>query len=95
MTEKTEDDLAAEALAGILTSTMLRAYEDGPKPRTFLYIWERDGLRWLIRYCDSRWNAGQLNDWIVTFIELNREAILSEDGRMDFNLRAFNEAKSA
>jgi hypothetical protein len=92
---KTEDDLAAEALADILTSVMLRAYEEPMGPRTFLYVWERAGLRWLIRYCDDRWHAGSLNDWLVTFITLNRDPILAEDGRMDFNLRSFSERESA
>lgn len=96
MSEKSEDNLAAKALGDILTSVMFRAYEEPLGPRTFLYCWERDGLRWLIRYCDGRWQDGQLlNAWIVNFIELNREAILSEDGRMDFNLRAFNEKGTA
>lgn len=84
-----EEHKAAHALGGILTSTMMYAYESVTGPRTFLYLWEREGLSWLIRYLDRNPEGSVGNDWMATFLELNREAILSDDGRMDFNLRDF------
>lgn len=82
-----EEAQAASILAELLVSALMRAHTER---RTWLYIWERDGLRWLIRYRDRR-PKGVFNDWVGTFIKLNREAILSEDAPMDFNLRAFRE----
>jgi hypothetical protein len=87
-----EEQLAAFALSGILTSVMLSAAE---APRTWLYIWERDGLSWLIRFLDRRPDGRMDSDWMRPFLTLNRDAILSPDGTMDFNLRAARLAKQA
>lgn len=88
-----EEADAAESLGEILTSSMFRACNEPLGGRKWLYIWERRGLRWLIRYRD-RTNGGSVgNDWIAHFIELNREAILSDHEHMDFNLKADDERK--
>jgi hypothetical protein len=89
-----EEQLAALALGGVLTSAMMSAAE-GPSPRAWLYVWERDGLRWLIRFIDRRPDGRMDSEWTRSFLELNREAILSEGGKMDFNLRAARLAKAA
>lgn len=91
MDQHDEEQLAALALGGILTSAMMRAYEE---PRTWLFSWERDGLRWLIRFCDRRPDGIMDSEWTRSFLALNRAAILSDDGRIDFNLRAARLAKS-
>lgn len=83
-----EEHRAADALGGILTSTMMHAYEERLGPRTFLYVWERDGLQWLLRYQDRHPDGSVGNDWMRAFLDLNRDAINDPDGRMDFNLRA-------
>lgn len=78
---KDEDLLAAKALADVLSSAMLRAYEH----KRALYIWEMDGLAWLVRFMDRR-PAGPLNGWTCAFIRLNRERILAGNPVMDWNL---------
>lgn len=88
-----EETAAARAIGGLITSTMLRAHEERPQPRTFLYVWEREALCWLLRYRDRHPRGPVGNDWVATFLALNRDAILDENGRMDFNLRAFAESK--
>jgi len=80
-----EDQAAALALSNILTSAMFRAHE--VDKRTFLFSWERDGYRWLIRFGERR-PDGIMCSWSAAFLRLNRDAILDENGRMDFNLRA-------
>lgn len=80
-----EDQLAALALSGVLTSAMLRASEEG---RRFLYCWERDGLQWLVRFRDRRPDGVMDSNWMPRFLALNREAIMAADDTMDFNLRA-------
>jgi hypothetical protein len=85
--EDDEEQLAALALGGILTSAMMSAAE-GPASRTWLYGWERDGLRWLIRFLDRRPDGRMDSAWVRPFLTLNRDAILAPDGAMDFNLRA-------
>ena len=92
MEQDDEDQLAALAVGGVLTRLMMRAHEDST---TWLFIWERDGLRWLIRFCDRRPDERMDSDWTRLFLNLNRAAILSDDGRMNFNLRAARLAKSA
>lgn len=88
MSKPTEEQLAAKALGEILTSTMLAAHGYGvTNTRTFLYIWEREGLQWLIRYKERYPERSVGNDWMKHFLELNREAILDDNGRMNFNLR--------
>ena len=82
-----EESIAAMALCDILASVLMRAYET---QRNYLYCWERDGLRWLIRFRDRRPDVN-LNDWTGTFLRLNRKMILSDAGTIDFNLRAFRE----
>ena len=89
-----EEQLAASALADMLASVMLRAYEEHMGPRTQLYCWERDGLQWLIRFTERR-EKWTMNAWTASFLELNREAILAKDGPMDFNLKAFDERRQA
>ncbi len=93
MVERDEECKAAHALGEILTSTMLRAYEEKPERRTFLYCWERDGLQWLLRFEGRHPDRSVGNDWMRAFLALNRDAINDPDGRMDFNLRAAREAK--
>jgi hypothetical protein len=83
--KKSEDDLAAAALADMLVSAMFRAIEEN---RTMLFVWERNACMWLIRYMDKRWKDALLNDWTVNFIELNRNNIIA-DTRLDFNLKAY------
>ncbi len=83
-----EEFKAAHALGGILTSTLMHAYEEKLGPRTFLYCWERDGLQWLLRFVDRHPDRSVGNDWMHSFLALNRDAINDPDGRMDFNLRA-------
>lgn len=91
-----EEQLAALALSGILTSAMLRASEEKPEPRTWLFGWERDGLSWLVRFRERRPEGGRMDsDWMPNFLNLNRTAILDPNGRMDFNLRAARLAKRA
>jgi len=80
-----EEQIAALALADILTSAMFLAYEGKPS-RTWLYCWERDGLSWLLRFRERRPDA-RANAWMYAFLDLNRDAILRPDGTMDFNLR--------
>jgi len=87
---KKEEHTAAKSMGDILTSTMQRAYEE---KRNFLYGWERDGLQWLIRYQDRNPKNSVGNLWMAHFLELNKEAILS-DGIMDFNLRAHDERRA-
>lgn len=84
--EDDEEILAAHALGKILTSAMMRACDE---KRTWLFCWERDGLRWLIRYRGRRKDGSVGNLWMHDFLELNQEAIVSE-GRMDFNLKTFD-----
>ena len=86
---KDEDQAAASVLSELLTSAMTRAYQETP-PRTWLYGWERDGYRWLIRFWERR-PDGTMCAWSGSFLRLNRDAILSGDGRIDFNLRAARE----
>jgi len=88
-----EECKAAHALGGILTSTMMHAYEEKLGPRTFLYIWEREGLQWLLRFEGRSPDKSIGNDWMRAFLALNRDAINDPDGRMDFNLRSAREAK--
>ncbi|MCV9964024.1 hypothetical protein OIU34_19270 [Pararhizobium sp. BT-229] len=90
-----EEKIAAAALGETLTSVMLPAYDERRPRRDFLYVWERQGLRWLVRFKNRHPGGSVGNDWMSDFIELNREAILSDDGRMDFNLRAFNARQDA
>lgn len=90
-----EEQIAARTLGDLLTSAMMRAYEETPEPRRWLYCWERDALQWLIRFKQRRPDARMSSDWIATFIDLNREAIESPSGAMDFNLRAARLAKEA
>lgn len=86
--DEDEDQSAAAVLSEILTSAMQRAHD--VDKRTWLYGWERDGYRWLIRFWDRR-PSGSMCAWSGAFLRLNRDAILSPDGRMDFNLRAARE----
>lgn len=93
-----EEQIAAIALSGVLTSEMLRAADgDGHchMRRTWLYGWEREGLRWLVRFQDRRTDGRMDSAWMPAFLELNREAILSDGGAMNFNLRAARLAKEA
>lgn len=90
-----EEQIAALALSGVLTSVMLHAAEARPEQRKWLYSWERDGLQWLIRFRDRRPSGFMDSAWMPNFLDLNREAIMSVDGRMNFNLRAARLAKSA
>ncbi len=90
-----EEQLAALALGGILTSALMRAAPDGSDARTWLYSWERDGLQWLIRFRERRPNGRMDSQWTASFLNLNRDAILSPDGKMDFNLRAARLAQTA
>lgn len=96
MAELTEDEeqLAAFALSGVLTSAMINAAES-QMPRAWLYCWERDGLRWLIRFIDRRPDGRMDSAWMRQFLELNREAILTDGSTMNFNLRAARLAKEA
>lgn len=80
-----EEQLAALALSAVLTSAMLHAAEEH---RRFLYCWERDGLQWLIRFRERRPDGVMDSNWMPRFLDLNHGAIMSEDGAMDFNLRA-------
>lgn len=80
-----EEQAAAQALSDLLTSAMMRAHE--VDHRVWLYKWERDGLRWLIRFRDRR-PDGVMCEWCVAFMRLNRDVILEDHGKMDFNLRA-------
>lgn len=89
-----EEQLAAYALSGVLTSAMLNAVNE-QMPRVSLYCWERDGLRWLIRFLDRRPDGRMDSAWMRPFLELNRDAILAEEGTMNFNLRAARLAKEA
>lgn len=93
-TSADEEQLAANALGEILASVMMHAYGERMGPRLWLYCWERDGLTWLIRFKERRpdWT---MNLWTSNFIDLNREAILDENGRMDFNLKAYDARKRA
>lgn len=85
---KDEEMAAAEAIGGLITSAMMHAYEEKFQ-RTFFYIWERDALRWLIRYRERNPGGSVGNDWVSTFMDLNRESILSEGGKIDFDLKSF------
>ncbi|MBO6755507.1 MAG: hypothetical protein JJ902_04220 [Roseibium sp.] len=86
-----EEQEAAFALSDLLSSAMFQAYNNGENARTYLYGWERRGFRWLFRF-KERCPDGMLgNAWTADFMNLNRDAILSEDGRMDFNLRTARE----
>ncbi len=87
-----EEQIAAMALSDLLCSTLFRAYEENPR-RTFLYIWERTALRWLLRFKDRR-PDGILNAWTASFADLNRGIILAEGGTIDFNLRAARLARA-
>lgn len=81
-----EEQIAAMALSDMLVSTLLRAYDENPQ-RTFLYIWERNALRWLLRFKERR-PDGIMNAWTASFADLNRAIILADGGEIDFNLRA-------
>ena len=83
-----EEHKAADALGNILTSVMERAYATTPQSCTSLYSWEREGLAWLIRFKDRNPHGLIGNDWIAAFVSLNHDAIMSPDGKMNFNLRA-------
>lgn len=84
-----EEQKAASALGGLITSAMIRAIDE----KRDIYIWERKALQWLIRFRDRRPHGHMGNDLVKSFLEPNREVILSPDGRMDFNLRAADLAK--
>ena len=79
-----EDQLAASALSNILTSAMFRAYDGN---RKYLYVWERDGYSWLLRFKERKPDS-ILCAWSTSFMYLNRDAILAAGGPLDFNLRA-------
>lgn len=81
-----EEQLAADAIGEILTSTLLQAVRED---RRFLYAWERDGLQWLIRFKVRNPNASYANAWIAHFLWLNKDAILAPAGSMpiNYNLR--------
>lgn len=90
--EESEEHVVAKALGEILTSTMLRAYEEPNGGRRFLYIWEREGLRWLLRYSMRHPDCANVgNAWMSTFLKLNERSINTDAGLMDFNLRAFDQ----
>ncbi len=93
MTEQqiSEDRLAAKAMAAMLSSVLLKAYDE---PRRFLYIWEREALQWLIRFRERDPTAG-FDDWTGTFMRLNHDAIMDPDGKMDFNLKAFTQREAS
>ncbi|WP_298958338.1 hypothetical protein [uncultured Roseibium sp.] len=78
---------AAEALGEMLTTEMQRAYENPLGPRTWFYGWERRAAQWLIAYRERHPGASVGNDWVPAFLELNKEAIMSEGVKIDFNLR--------
>lgn len=92
--DKDEDQMAASVMSELLASAILQAYNDGENPRLFLYVWERKAFRWLVRF-HERNPHGLINMWTKHFIDLNRKAILSTDGQMDFNLKAADEKKAA
>lgn len=79
-----EEQLAALALSGVLTSVMFDAASKGRKE---LHLYEREGLLWLLRFIDRRSEGRLDNEWIKTFLSLNREEILDKFGLMNFNLR--------
>lgn len=79
-----EEQLAALAMSDILTSAMFHAYDAG---RRTLYVWERAGYAWLIRFKDRR-PDGLMCGWSSEFMKLNRAAILGDGSGLDFNLRA-------
>lgn len=87
----TADEIAGP-LADLLSSAMLRAYDiEGRKQ---FYIWEQKALRWLIDY--RKTGDAPINLWTATFCELNHDLIMSKRiGPIDFNLRAFEERRSA
>lgn len=85
-----EEQLAAAALGDILTSAMMRAHE--VDKRDWLYVWERDGYRWLLRFKDRR-PDGVMCAWSASFMTLNRDVILGDARPIDFNLRAARLAK--
>lgn len=91
MSEHDEEKAAAKALSDILESCLFRAHDER---RTWLYCWERDGLQWLLRYRRRRPDGATGTWWMRDFLDLNEDAINSEDGRMDFNLRAFDEHRA-
>lgn len=81
-----EEQLAAHAMSNILTSAMFRAHD--VDKRAWLYSWELDGFRWLIRFHDRR-PDGLMCAWAHSFMTLNREALLGGTTNvMDWNLRA-------
>lgn len=86
-----EDKEAASALADLLTSAMTRAIDER---RDFLYGWERRGLQWLIRFRE-RDKEHPICAWCSSFMRLNRDVIMAEGGRLDFNLRAARLAEEA
>jgi hypothetical protein len=90
-----EERAAAMVISDMLATALLAAALHEKPPRTFLYCWERDGLRWLIRFKERRPEESRGSAWTGDFIDLNRDAILSDDGgvRMNFNLRAARLAK--
>ena len=81
-----EEQISAMALSDLLCSTLLRAYEETPR-REFLYVWERRALRWLFRFRERRAD-GIMNAWTASFADLNRDVIMADGGKIDFNLRA-------
>lgn len=81
-----EEQIAARALGDLLTSAMTAAYNEKPS-RVWLYGWEREALQWLLRFKERRPDGHMSSAWTHDFIELNRDAILRPDGKMDFNLR--------
>jgi hypothetical protein len=87
-----EEQLAAMALSNMLTSAMMRAYDI--EHRSWLYLWERDGYRWLLRFRERR-PDGVMCAWSSRFIDLNRDVILADGGNVDWNLRAARLARDA
>lgn len=86
-----EEQLAALALGGVLTSAMMRAYESH---RAWLYIWERAGWQWLVRFKERRPDGRMDSLWTDSFLARNRDAIMSDHDKMNFNLRDARLAES-
>lgn len=81
-----EEQLAALAMSKLLTSAMMRAHD--VEKRAWLYSWEIDAFRWLLRFNDRRPDC-VICAWAHSFMTLNKDAIVGgKTNTMDFNLRA-------
>lgn len=87
---RSEYEIGCSCMTELLVSALMHAHDNG---RRDLYVWELNALRWILR--SREWLGYHGNDWTNTFIDANRKLIETGEGKINFNLRAFSEARRA